>query len=441
MFVFFDPEISAYRALNEKWVKPLIDRTISVSPWIAPNTRIRRRRSDRIPRAIKPAAMWILQLRRSALLLLERIRRLAKNSTLRSVAERLQRPLITEKYRPFMFHADGTRKAILALDEFLGPEVEFTPADTLICAGAAWEHSDIYGIKLSKERHGFRFVTLCHDIIPLQFPHFYKASDAAVFQTYYDVAFPLADLVVFTAHASRRDALTYCKAHDLKVGETCVVSLGADGAAAGVTGEAALPPGIERGRYALFVSTIEPRKGHRLIYNVWLRLLAEGLPQKTGFKLVFVGRPGWKVDALINQLKNDPGLQGSLQLLTSVNDNQLATLYDGAAFCLYPSEYEGYGLPVIEAFLHGKAVLASTGGAIPEVVAGLSPCLDPHDEQLWHSMLTQWISDPAARAPYEAAIRAQFRPISWSASAQQFFDAAIAGPAASREPAEISPVN
>ena len=169
------------------------------------------------------------------------------------------------------------------------------------------------------------------------------------------------------------------------------------------------------------VSTIEPRKGHQLICNVWLKLLAEGIPQRTGFKLAFVGRPGWKVDKLIDQLKNDTRLRNSLFLLTSVDDNHLAALYDGAAFCLYPSEYEGYGLPVIEAFKRKKALLASTGGAIPEVVAGLSPCLDPHDEPLWYSTLRQWIVDPTARAPYEAAIRTQFRPTSWSTSAQRFF--------------------
>src|SRR5450755_1877692 len=64
MFVFFDPRNMQYRTLNKKWIRPLIDRTISVNAWIAPNTRTRRRKSDRIPRAIKPIAMWVLQSRR-----------------------------------------------------------------------------------------------------------------------------------------------------------------------------------------------------------------------------------------------------------------------------------------------------------------------------------------------------------------------------------------
>ena len=433
VFAFFDPESRSYRELNKKWITPLIEGTVSINPWISPSIMGRRRRSDRIPRAIKPAAMWILQSRRSALLMLERIRCSARNSTIRTAAERLQRPLITERYRPYMFHADGTRKAVITNEQFLGANIEFISTDTLIFAGNPWTHSDILTVKTLKQRYGFRFVFLCHDIIPIQFPQYFRKSDVTAFREYYRAAFPLADLIVFTARATKRDAVEYCEAHGLKINETCVVSPGADAATLSVTAEAALPPGIVRGRYALLVSTIEPRKGHQLIYNVWLRLLAERLPQNRGFKLVFVGRLGWEVDKLVDQLKNDTRLSDYLYLLTSVNDPQLAALYDGAAFCLYPSVYEGYGLPIIEAFSRNKAVLASTGGAIPEVVDGLSPCLDPHDESLWYSLLKQWIVDPSARLPYEIAIRARFRPTPWSISAQQFFGVAAKGPRACPE--------
>ncbi|MEP7029455.1 MAG: glycosyltransferase family 1 protein [Pseudolabrys sp.] len=424
IFAFFDPGTKTYRPFKDNWVKRLIDRTFSASPWILPNTRQRRRRSDRIPQALRPAINWLVHSRRNLLLQLENVRLNSKSERVRSAAEKLQRPLLTKKYRPIMFHPDGSRKAIVPLNQFLGPAINFTAQDTLICAGMPWAHSDIDSIVELKARHGLRFVTLCHDIIPILFPQYYKQVDADAFKAFYEVAFAAADLVVFTAQSSRRDAIAYCTSHNLKIGDSCVVPLGADIADPHAAVNAALPDGIARDRYALLVSTIEPRKGHKLIYDIWLSLLAEGIPQKTGFKLVFVGRPGWQVDELIAKLKTDPRLHGSLHLLTSVDDAQLSSLYKGAAFCLYPSVYEGYGLPVIEAFLRGKAVLASTGGAIPEVVGGLSPCLDPHDEKLWYSMLAQWISDPAARAPHEAAIRARFHPRSWSTAAHQFFEMA-----------------
>jgi len=419
-FVFFDPESGAHREVNKKWIRPLVERTVSINPWTFPSRRGRRRRSDRIPVAIRPMAMWVLQLRRNLLLSLEHIRLSARSHVTKTIAEKLQRPLISGRYRPHMVHDDGTRRSVVSFETFLGPKIEFTSKDTLVFAGTPWEHLDIQSVQSAKERAGFRLVIVCHDIIPLLFPHFYKDTDVNSFREYYSRAFPLADLVVFIARAIERDALAYCKAHHLRINQTCVIRPGADALVRKQA--AALPQGIEPGRYALLVSTIEPRKGHQLIYNVWLKLLEEGIPQSTGFQLVFVGRPGWKVEELLDQLRNDARLDGSFHLLTSVNDDQLAALYEGAAFCLYPSVYEGYGLPIVEAFSRNKALLASTGGAIPEVVAGLSPCLDPHDELLWHAMLKKWIVDPRARISCETDIRSRFRMTPWASSARQFFE-------------------
>ena len=73
--------------------------------------------------------------------------------------------------------------------------------------------------------------------------------------------------------------------------------------------------GLVPGRYALFVSTIEPRKGHRLLSRVWARLRAEGVVGKDGFKLAVVGRPGWDADAILARVagrggaRNDPPLR------------------------------------------------------------------------------------------------------------------------------------
>jgi glycosyltransferase involved in cell wall biosynthesis len=171
----------------------------------------------------------------------------------------------------------------------------------------------------------------------------------------------------------------------------------------------------------LLVSTIEPRKGHRMIYEAWLKLLAEGVPQRANLKLVFCGCIGWMVGDLMRELRDDARVAGNLVVITDADDATLWTLYRDAAFCLYPSRYEGFGLPVIEAFSHGKAVLASSGGAVPEVVRDFSPCLDPGDAAAWQRMLRTWIEEPAARAPYEQRIRAAFHHPTWDEAAERFF--------------------
>jgi len=136
------------------------------------------------------------------------------------------------------------------------------------------------------------------------------------------------------------------------------------------------------------------------------------------------------VDDLMRDLRRDRRIAGTIEIFTDADDAAVATLYRDAAFCLYPSRYEGYGLPVVEAFRHGKAVLASSGGAVPELVDGFSPCLDPADIDAWVHMLATWIRDPASRAVYETRIRAAFHHPDWDQSAQTFFRLVRGEPAA-----------
>jgi glycosyltransferase involved in cell wall biosynthesis len=173
-----------------------------------------------------------------------------------------------------------------------------------------------------------------------------------------------------------------------------------------------------------------------MIYEIWRRLLQDGVPQAAGFKLVFVGRAGWMIEELVQALARDPMTKETLLILPDVDDERLATLYQHAAFCLYPSVYEGYGLPVVEAFRHGKAVLTSSGGALPELVREFSPCIDPADDEQWYRILRHWIEDPSARVGFEQAIRTKFKHPTWHEAAAAFFallDRPAAAPGAQRE--------
>jgi glycosyltransferase involved in cell wall biosynthesis len=415
---FFDPKTRCFRHLGRTMAASLIsqDVTFDTLSFVSPG-RSGKRKTDRIPAAIRPLAMWVLQLRRKSLQALERVRLRTENQHIASSVDALQRSIMNGKYRAIMVKADGSRRPYLPMT--LGPAVDLTARDTLVCAGSGWIHNDIAAIAELKQKVGFRFVLLCFDIIPMMFPHFYKSADAQMHCDYWHRAFPAADLVVFNSRRIEADVRAYCGAHGLALGATAVCQPGADVRVSAVTEP--LPSGLERGRYALLVSTIEPRKGHRLIYDAWLKLIEAGVPQRTGFKLVFAGRVGWMIEDLMRDLRDDPRIAGTLKIFTDASDAKIATLYRDAAFCLYPSRYEGYGLPVVEAFRHGKALLASTGGAVPEVVDGFSPCLDPADGEAWRRMLQTWIEDPAARAVYEERIRTSFRHPDWNDSAKAFF--------------------
>jgi glycosyltransferase involved in cell wall biosynthesis len=417
---FFDPDKRCFRHLGHAMAASLIaqDTAFNTLSFVSP-ARKGKRKTDRIPAAIRPFAMWVLQFRRSLLQALERVRLGTANAHVASFADIMQRAIMSDKYRAIMVRADRSRRANLPIEMALGPSVNLTAGDTLVCAGAGWVHNDIAAIVELKRKVGFRFVMLCFDIIPMMFPHYYKSTDAQAHREYCHRAFPAADLVIFNSRTIEADARAYCDAHGLALAASAVCPLGADTRGPVVT--EALPGGLERGRYALLVSTIEPRKGHRLVYDTWVKLLEAGIPQRSRFKLVFAGREGWMVGDLMRDLRRDPRLAGTIEILTDAGDAQVAALYRNAAFCLYPSRYEGYGLPLIEAFRHGKAVLASTGGAVPEVVGDFSPCLDPDDGDAWQRMLGTWIENPAARAVYETRIRTSFRHPNWDEAARMFF--------------------
>jgi len=413
VFAFFDPLEGRYREVKAEWLDAIIDGKVSVFPIEVPSATGRRRRRDRIPRRLQPTVMALPHLRRTLLLRLDEIWRLAESQTTKAVVEKLQQVLMTDKYRRLFFEPNGSRRTAVRYGSIVGDPIDLQSVDILITVGAGWEHHDIEVLRRLKTQTQFRLVTMCYDLMPLLFPQFYQPRDVAAFRKHFHRMFPTADLVVVSSHAVEQDVITYCRDHLLQLNRTEVVSLGVDPGKPSLPREGKLPPGIAPNHFALLVSTIEPRKGHRLMYEVWLRLLAEGVPQRTEFKLVFVGRPGWMVDDLMRRLKSDPRLAGTMHILSFASDDELAALYKATAFCVYPSVYEGYGLPIVEAFARGKAVLASNGGALAETVGDLSPCLDPYDQELWYNTMKRWILEPSARAPYEAAIRARFRPRSW----------------------------
>ncbi len=295
--------------------------------------------------------------------------------------------------------AAGRRIAHVPAGLALGGDAGLGRGDVLFSAGSDWFHLEAAELGALKQRQGFRYAAMCYDLIPLTHPQFYAPAEVALVREHWRAALPLADLVIANAHCIAADVARFCRAEGLPPPQTAVLPLGYDPPRAG---SGPLPAPLEPNRYALFVSTIEPRKGHAMLLRVWRRLLARGVPQRQRFRLVFAGRAGWMVDDVLAQLAGGAGLEGTVLHLTGLGDDALHGLYTHAAFAVYPSQYEGFGLPVVEAFAHGKPVLASTGGALPETVAGACPCLAPDDEDEWETALAGWIEHPEQLSGFQA---------------------------------------
>jgi glycosyltransferase involved in cell wall biosynthesis len=424
LFAIFDSNLMRYRRVAEGHLDAFIGGEASLNAWAMPDpTGVRARRSRRVPAPVYAA----LQARRTSLRLLERVRLQPGRPRAARLADQAQRALITRRYAQAMLNPDGSRRAFLTPDMAFAEPIEFAAGDLLVSAGFGWSHTNIAAIAAAKAAAGFRLAIMCYDLIPLMFPEFFRARDVADMRRYWDTGLAIADIIVSNAEVVAEDVRRHARSLGLPPVRIVVRPLGATPVAMRADPGRPLPAGLAADRFALFVSTIEPRKGHELLYRVWVSLLEAGVPQAHGFKLVFVGRPGWMTEPLLLALRTDPRVAGSLILLERVSDETLDQLYRAAAFCVYPSLYEGFGLPLVEAFARGKAVICSNGGALAEVAADLAPKLGPRDEDAWRAILGHWIADPAARVPYEAAIRARFRPPSWDEAAAGFF-AAVTDP-------------
>jgi glycosyltransferase involved in cell wall biosynthesis len=288
-------------------------------------------------------------------------------------------------------------------------------------------------LRAIRRASGVRLAAICTDIIALTHPEFFRPSDVRRFRTYWTAMFGLAEVVIVNSNRVLADVEEYCRDRHPDHGRFEVVPLGFRPPEPRAGAATPLPAWLEHGRFAMFVSTVEPRKNHALLLRVWRRLLADGVPQRAGFKLVFVGREGWMVDDLMAQIRA-PEFDGSLLHLTNIDDEQLSALYDAAAFCLYPSRYEGFGLPVIEAFARGKPVIASGGGSLQEVAGPHAPCLDPDDADAWATTMQAWIERPELVAARAAAIARDFTAPTWPEVAVRTFEAAGLMPR-EREPA------
>jgi glycosyltransferase involved in cell wall biosynthesis len=425
-FTVFDPATRRHRHLEHKIAGQLIEGSLKVDTTMLPDLNAHRRHTvDRLPQVLRPLYWWVTKPRRRLIQILEKFRLDGQGGRIGGLAEMAQERLLKQKERPRYFDAAGRRVNVLALNAMAGPPVEFQADDTSLAIQSDWVHTDIASIARRKAASAWRHVILCHDIIPIRFPQWYVQSDVAGFKTYYDLAFRTADRVMFTSACTENDARDYCQSLGLQLKHCAVVPMGsdiaiADGAAV------AMPDGLEPFKYAMFVSTIEPRKNHRLLIDAWRAMANSGVIERSGFKLVFVGRHGWQMGSLYDDIATDPLLKDTVVHLTNVDDGLLSGLYRNAAFCLYPPKFEGFGLPVIEALAYGKALLVSNVGPMPEIAGGFAIALDPENPAEWQRAMTHWIERPDAREVWAAKARDDYAPLSWDASAKLFFDKALA---------------
>jgi glycosyltransferase involved in cell wall biosynthesis len=282
--------------------------------------------------------------------------------------------------------------------------------DVYVSMGLDWEYNDLGALCELKRRAGFRAVLYCYDLIPVRFPHLMSFDARQPFSRYFVDGAHVADHVVAISQASRDDFRDFLAEVGAPVPPLSVIHLGTDIAQRG--GDGGPPPHARLAEepFVLCVGTIEARKNHELLYNVWDRLTAtygDRMPM-----LVLVGMVGWGVQDLLVRLRLNRRVAERVLVLQEVADEALVWLYEHCQFTVFPSLFEGWGLPVVESMALGKPCVTSTASALAEATGGLVPTLDPLDFPAWVAQVERWAFEPAALAEAAARLR-HYRPPSW----------------------------
>jgi glycosyltransferase involved in cell wall biosynthesis len=164
--------------------------------------------------------------------------------------------------------------------------------------------------------------------------------------------------------------------------------------------------------YALYVGSLGPHKNVTTLLRAYEQAR---LAKKMSFALVLAGGTEWGEEtlAVLESLK----VKQDVIVTGFVQDEDLPGLYAGADLFVFPSLYEGFGLPVLEAMAHGKAVIVSKGGAVPEVIGRAGICVNAHDIDELAEAMVHVLGHRSRREAMERASLAQASIFSWETSA------------------------
>lgn len=328
-----------------------------------------------------------------------------------------------------LWRANRLAEAIFELPaNALGVEVAIDPrhGDALFMLDSSWAQFDHFSTVFSQVRRvGGKIITVVYDLIPLRHPKTCHQVVLDVFECWLKQAISESDQLVCISKSVADDLLTYIETNEHLVCRTLNVGywhLGAD--LSGPTGgdeqangdivkwlknEGSSPPTF------LMVGTLEPRKGYSFVFDAFEYLWK----QSSEVRLCIVGKEGWNVAQVMQRIRTHPETGKRLFFIEGASDAQLNLAYQSATALISASVAEGFGLPIVEAAMHGKPAIVSNIPVFREIGGKDAVYFSLQHPRMLADAILSFCDIPDAE---RRAMAARIKVTTWKESAARLLD-------------------
>ncbi len=262
-----------------------------------------------------------------------------------------------------------------------------------------------------KEKAG-QIILFVHDTIPSDYPEYARIGGAARHRLRLRNTLNHADAIIVNSTATAERLSTY-RSGDQILPPIHVAHIGLD--ALNVA-----EPFPDNRPYFVVLGTIEPRKNHLFLLNLWRQMVESKI---TPPRLYIVGKRGWENEQVIDMLDRCHALSGHVVECADLGDHALAQLVRGAQAVLMPSFAEGYGMPVAEALAANTPVIASNLAVFREMAHDIPDYLDPLDGPGWRDAILDYADPLSSRRTAQRQRMTGWTAPDWDSHFQIVFDA------------------
>ena len=248
-----------------------------------------------------------------------------------------------------------------------------------------------------------------HDLIPITYPAEVNKFTSQKFTDYMKLLLPLCAYILAVSNYTARDVKRQLAKWKIKPKPTIKLFRSGSELSTLSAKVEERPKGIRHNDFILCVTAISPRKNHLLLIQTY------ELARQQGRKLPHLYLVGFINDSMVNMVKlvnHSQYLDSSITFLGEVSEATLTWLYSNCQLTVYPSLYEGWGLPVAESLAHGKVTLSSNSTSLPETGEGFSDYFSPYSSQQLLDLLLKF-QIKNVRKKREAEIQAGYQPLTW----------------------------